>query len=121
MREVRNSLGDHNGITDAASYLAHLSAAIKGVNIREIDAGIELIREAWKSGKQIIVCGNGGSALTAAHFVTDWNKGIFLATGLQFRAHCLADNMGLVTAYSNDMSYEDVFVMQLKNFSISGI
>jgi D-sedoheptulose 7-phosphate isomerase len=121
MREVRNlrgdrnGFGDRNGIADATGYLAGLSAAIKGVNIREIDAGVELVREAWKSGKQIFVCGNGGSALTAAHFVTDWNKGIFLATGIRFRAHCLADNMGLVTAYSNDMSYEDIFVMQLKN------
>jgi D-sedoheptulose 7-phosphate isomerase len=30
-------------------------------------------------------------------------------------SHCLADNIGLVTAYSNDVSYDDLFVMQLKN------
>jgi D-sedoheptulose 7-phosphate isomerase len=45
---------------------------------------------------------------------------MFLATSKPFRGHCLADNMGLVTAYSNDISYEDVFVMQLKNFLTVG-
>jgi D-sedoheptulose 7-phosphate isomerase len=107
-------------IVDASGYLARLSEAIENSNVQEIDAGIGLVRDAWESGKQIIVFGNGGSALTAAHFVTDWNKSIFLTSGKPLRGLCLADNMGLVTAYSNDLSYEDVFVFQLKNLFNTG-
>jgi D-sedoheptulose 7-phosphate isomerase len=31
-----------------------------------------------------------------------------------FRGICLAENMGLVTAYANDVAYEDIFLEQLK-------
>ena len=58
--------------------------------------------------------------MTALHFITDWNKMIHLATGRPFRGRTLVDNMGLITAYSNDMSYQDAFVEQLKNVSLPG-
>jgi len=40
---------------------------------------------------------------------------IFLKTGKQFYGRTLVDNIGLITAYSNDISYQDVFSEQLKN------
>ena len=36
-----------------------------------------------------------------------------LATGKKFRGVCLSDNVGLVTAYGNDLSYSDVFAGQV--------
>ena len=68
------------------------------------------IRSRWQNDKQIIVFGNGGSALTAQHYVTDWNKAIYLKTGRPFRGVCLAENMGLITAYANDIAeFTNVF------------
>ena len=81
----------------------------------QIDNAIGVIARAWQSGRQIITLGNGGSSLTALHFVNDWNKSIYLATGVPFRGRSLVDNMGLIMAYANDVSFEDVFVEQLKN------
>jgi len=43
--------------------------------------GIEMIKTAFECGKKIITCGNGGSASTASHYITDWNKMVNLATG----------------------------------------
>ena len=38
----------------------------------------------------------------------------YLANGKQLRGVSLADNVGLITAYGNDLSYEDVFAGQVK-------
>ena len=37
-----------------------------------------------------------------------------LATGKKFRGISLCDNIGLITAYGNDISYDEVFAGQLK-------
>ena len=52
--------------------------------------------------------------------MTDWNKGIFAATGRPFLGRCLSDNQGIVTAYSNDMTYNDVFSMQIEALGDKG-
>jgi D-sedoheptulose 7-phosphate isomerase len=98
----------------AKGYLTRLSQTIEALDIKAFDHAIGLIRAAWENGKQIIVFGNGGSALTAQHYVTDWNKAIYLKTGRPFRGVCLAENIGLISAYANDISYNDVFLEQLK-------
>jgi D-sedoheptulose 7-phosphate isomerase len=75
--------------------------------------GIEMIKATFESGKKIITCGNGGSASTASHYITDWNKMVNLATGKKFRGVCLCDNVGLITAYANDFNYTEVFSGQI--------
>jgi D-sedoheptulose 7-phosphate isomerase len=37
-----------------------------------------------------------------------------------FRGRSLVDNMGLVMSYANDISFQDVFVEQLKNILLPG-
>jgi D-sedoheptulose 7-phosphate isomerase len=75
---------------------------------------VDLVRAKFDEGKKIFSCGNGGSASTASHYITDWNKMINLATGQNFRGISLCDNVGLITAYGNDISYDEVFAGQLK-------
>jgi D-sedoheptulose 7-phosphate isomerase len=74
-----------------------------------------MISQAWQRGSQIITLGNGGSAMTALHFITDWAKMIPAATGKPFYGRTLVDNMGMLTAYGNDVSFADIFSEQLKN------
>jgi D-sedoheptulose 7-phosphate isomerase len=107
-------------VSASSHYLARLSSVISRVDGDQIDAAVELVKAAWRGGKQIITLGNGGSALTAAHFITDWNKGISLASGTPFRGRSLLDNIGLITAHANDQSYQDVFAEQLKNVALAG-
>lgn len=78
------------------------------------ERGVDLVRQAFESGRQIITCGNGGSAYAASHYITDWNKMVNLATGRKFRGLSLCDNLGMVTAFANDIAYEEIFAGQLK-------
>lgn len=105
-----------NAFAGAADfYFTKLRNQIDAVDRAEIDNGIAVIDAAWKRGAQIITLGNGGSSMTALHFVTDWNKSVYMASGRQFRGRTLVDNMGLLMAYGNDISFQDIFVEQLKN------
>lgn len=97
------------------NYLKHSTQTINSLDVEQITSAIQLIHKAWESNHQIIIFGNGGSALTASHYITDWNKSAILTHGKKFRGVCLNDNMGLITAYSNDIAYEKVFSEQLKN------
>ena len=98
-----------------SAYLERLQALMGKLDVAELEFAIELIQRAGEQKRKVLVCGNGGSALTASHYINDWNKMAFLSTGRPFRGTCLSDNMGLMTAYSNDISYEDVYSEQLKN------
>lgn len=97
------------------NYLSKLTSLTSTINHKEIDNAVKVVLDAWQSGKQIITMGNGGSALTALHFLNDWNKSVFMSTQKPFRGRSLVDNIGLVMSYANDVSYQDIFVEQLKN------
>jgi len=75
---------------------------------------------ALQGDHQVFVCGNGGSAANASHFVTDLGKGASDAIGKRFRCLSLNDNTPWMTAIGNDYAYDDVFVRQLENFARPG-
>ena len=97
-----------------SDYVAAHGRLAQKCDLRAFQAGIEAIQAAFVSDKQVITCGNGGSAYAASHFITDWNKMVNLATGRKFRGLSLCDNMGLVTAFANDIAFDEVFAGQLK-------
>lgn len=109
------NLGTHLQDHSASGYTKKLVELLTCLDFAAIDAGVDLIKKAWRDGKQIIALGNGGSSLTALHFINDWNKSVFLNSGIPFRGRTLVDNIGLVMSYANDISFEDVFAEQLKN------
>jgi len=97
------------------AYLSRLKRAIDDLDRASVANAVDVIRKAWQDGQQIIAFGNGGSGLAALHYIHDWNKGITEATGTPFRGRTLNDNIGLITAFANDLSYDDVFAEQLKS------
>ena len=60
----------------------------------------------------IFTFGNGGSGMTASHFVGDLLKGAN-QKGHRFHANCLNDNLATLTSIANDISYDSVFSEQL--------
>jgi D-sedoheptulose 7-phosphate isomerase len=99
----------------SSAYFAKLTKTIGELDHSSIESAISLIAETWFKGNQIITLGNGGSSLTALHFITDWNKSVFMKGNRPFRGRSLVDNVGLIAAYANDISFESIFVEQLKN------
>src|SRR5437667_5344830 len=97
-----------------SNYLSAHARLAQEVDAASLQHGIDLIRSTFEAGKKIITCGNGGSAYTASHYITDWNKMVNLATGRKFRGISLCDNIGLLTAFGNDVHYDEVFAGQLK-------
>lgn len=103
-----------------ADYKIRLLKAIETIDLDKVEQAFELFREARDSGRQIFVCGNGGSGATASHFVCDMVKGASYNRSVRFRIMALTDSLPTITAYSNDVGYEAVFVEQLRNFAQPG-
>jgi D-sedoheptulose 7-phosphate isomerase len=101
-------------------YRARSLRAIETIDAGRVAEAIEILSEARAAGRQIYVCGNGGSAAAAAHFVCDMVKGASYKRSPRFRIMALTDSLATITAYSNDVSYESIFVEQLKNFAQPG-
>jgi len=104
----------------AEDYLAGLHQALGTVDLFKVAQAIDWFREVRDAGRHIFVCGNGGSAATASHFATDIVKGASFGREKRFRILALTDSLPTVSAYANDVSYDCVFVEQLKNFAQPG-
>lgn len=102
------------------TYKAAVLNAIETIDLEKVGESIEIFRRAREEGRRIFVCGNGGSAATASHFVCDMVKGASHGRASRFRILALTDSLPTITAYSNDVGYECVFVEQLKNFAEPG-
>ena len=63
---------------------------------------------------------NGGSSMTALHFINDWNKRVFMSSEKPFRGRSVVDNVGLIMSYGNDVSFQELFIEQLKNILMPG-
>ena len=101
-------------------YKADLLRSIETIDLEKVQQAIAMLAEARDAGRHIFVCGNGGSASTASHFVCDMVKGASFGRQSRFRIMALNDSLSTLTAYSNDVSYECAFVEQLKNFAGPG-
>lgn len=78
------------------------------------------LKKNYKKKNNIFVCGNGGSASISNHLVCDHLKGISQNTNLKPKVISLSSNMETITAISNDLSYEEVFVYQLSRLANKG-
>ena len=101
----------------AQDYRTKLLDVIGGVDLKVVGQVIDLLKEARDKQRHVFTCGNGGSASTASHFVTDMVKGASYNRDARFRIMALTDSLPTITAYSNDVSYDCIFTEQLKNFA----
>lgn len=101
-------------------YIEDLKTVLDAFPHHQFNLLIEVMLEAYDKGKRIFTMGNGGSASTASHWVCDINKGCSLNREKKFMMMSLNDSISTMLAYANDLSYEDVFVEQLKNFFVPG-
>ncbi len=107
-------------MTFADAYRSELRGVVDSIDTGLVQQAIGLFEEARRDGNHIFVCGNGGSASTASHFACDMVKGASYQRDRRFRIMALTDQLPTLTAYANDVSYDCVFVEQLRNFAQPG-
>ena len=104
----------------AKTYLEGLADLCDRIDANAIDELAGWLLDIWKTDNQVIVFGNGGSAYTASHFITDLVKTASVEGKRRLRAISLVDNYGLTTALGNDISYDKSLVYPLETYGRPG-
>jgi len=104
---------------EISGYFGKLSNVLDKINRTQIDSFIQVLLKHYENNNNVYIFGNGGSGLTASHVVCDFNKGVCLDLDKKFKIICLNDNIASILAYANDISYDDIFYQQLRNFLTS--
>ena len=104
-----------------SDYLHSLSTVLNPEHLNILDKITIFLKKKIKNKKQIFVCGNGGAASVANHFLCDFNKGIKISSKKKLvpRVISLTNSIELITAISNDIKFEDIFSFQLENLANS--
>ena len=105
--------------------ISNLEDQIKTINelkkSKEVIEKIYLeIKNARNGNNKIFIMGNGGSASTSSHFVSDLLKTSLTKEANRIKAISLTDNIPVVMAWANDTSFENIFYSQLENFLEKG-
>ena len=101
-------------------YLYSLRALLSEVEPAEVERVVDILWECYQSGRRLVLCGNGGSAATASHLVCDFQKNVYLESGRAWEVVALTDSPSLLTAWSNDTEYANVFAGQARTWLREG-
>ena len=104
----------------ASRYVGNLVAVLNALPLDAIDRALAALEAAYDEGRQVFIVGNGGSAATASHMCNDLVWGMAQIGRPSFRAIALTDNVPLMTAISNDLSYDEVFTVPLRALAKPG-
>jgi D-inositol-3-phosphate glycosyltransferase len=80
----------------------------------------DVIASAFADGNKLLICGNGGSAADAQHLAAELVGRFKMAERPALPAIALTADSALVTAWANDVGYEDVFARQVEAFARPG-
>jgi D-sedoheptulose 7-phosphate isomerase len=84
-----------------------------------IGAAVDMLYDAFTSGRKLLVFGNGGSSADAQHFTAEF-VGRFVAERRALPAIALTTNQAVLTAWSNDYTFDDVFARQVDALGVAG-
>lgn len=84
-----------------------------------MDQAVAATAQALLAGRPLLVCGNGGSAADAQHITAEL-VGRFLRERSAIKAICLVSNPAVLTAWSNDYSFDTVFSRQVEAYGEPG-
>lgn len=106
---------------DSRAYLERVSGLLDGL-AEPSERLVELLFGAFRDGRTVFLCGNGGSASAASHFGQDLAKGTLekMDAEKRFRVIPLTDNIGYITALANDEGFETIFEHQLRGLARAG-
>jgi len=111
------SASSADGKSGAMDSFADYSIRLQKVLAEADWSGVKLLGDAllecWKTGRQVFLCGNGGSACNAMHLANDFLYGISKKKGSALRVTALTANSSVLTCLANDEGYDHIFSHQL--------
>lgn len=103
-------------VFDCAAYLHSYRDVLRCLDTESVSVVAEQVCSTWRLGGTVFLCGNGGSAASASHLATDLVKLTACPGVPRLRAVALGESVSWITAVSNDVAFEEVFVEQLRAF-----
>jgi D-sedoheptulose 7-phosphate isomerase len=126
---VHHHSGSRNGtsgsstkIVNARDYFDAHGAVTTRLPYAQIDQVGEELWRAYQEQRKVFLFGNGGNAALACHFACDLGKGTVLPeiNHRRFQVLSLTNNVALLTALANDLSYEEIFAEQIRSHAGAG-
>lgn len=87
--------------------------------ISQVARSVDLLHQTFASGRKLLVFGNGGSSADAQHLSAEL-VGRFVMERRALPAIALTTNQAVLTAWSNDYAFEDVFARQVEALGAEG-
>ncbi len=104
----------------AKNYFDRLTKAAATVNWEKLNQAARILTTVYSEGGVVYSCGNGGSAAISNHLVCDHCKLVQTDTKLTPRVVSLSATVEIITAIGNDISYDEVFLYQLRSMAKPG-
>ena len=106
------SLERYRRMMAAIQDSVHVKLQIAARHTDTIIAMVEMLLEAFRNGKKVVLFGNGGSAADAQHVAAEFvNR--FLLERSALPAIALSTDTSILTATGNDYRFDDVFARQV--------
>ncbi len=103
------------------NYIENLNKYLKNIDKKQLIKLEEFFFNSLKNNKsKIFIAGNGGSASTASTIANDLGFDLFKKRNKRINFHSLVDNIPIITAISNDLGYDNLFLNQLKLYHKKG-
>jgi D-sedoheptulose 7-phosphate isomerase len=94
-------------------YLKQSAEIALSTSREDLSRVIDVLFEAYRAGRTIWTCGNGGSAANASHLACDIAKFTWVDGKPRFKCSSLCDNAALISALTNDVGFNRIFSEQL--------
>ncbi len=96
-----------------ADYWKRMSAVMERIDWAPVATLGHDLLDCWKTGRQVFMAGNGGSAGNAVHLANDFLYAMSKRPGSGMRIHALPANPAVLTCLANDEGYDQIYSLQL--------
>ncbi|BDA83931.1 phosphoheptose isomerase [Aureimonas sp. SA4125] len=100
-------------VSHFADYARRTADILTGFDWTDVAALADDLFDCATTGRQVFLCGNGGSGGNANHLANDFLYAWSKTSGMGIRVSSLAANPAVLTCLANDEGYENVFSLQL--------
>ena len=104
----------------ANAYFSKIKDAAATTDMEKLRQAANILSKVYSDGGMVYSCGNGGSAAIANHLVCDHCKLVQSDTNLTPRIVSLSATIEMITAIGNDISFDEIFLYQLRSLAKPG-